>query len=92
MSDLWDWLIQAAVPLVKRVIVALGMGWISYESVDALFSNVEGAVVGAWGSIGGVPYKILTLSGFGVAIGIILGAMAAKVAMKALGHLGRIVS
>jgi uncharacterized protein DUF2523 len=92
MSDLWEWISQAALPLVKKVIVGLGMGYISYASVDALFSNVQGAVLLAYGAVPGVAYKVITLSGFGVAVGIILGAISARVAMKALGHIGRIVS
>jgi len=82
---------EAAVPVVKRVIVALGFGFISYESVDTAFNGLSAAVTGTWAQVPSGPFQILSLAGFGTAIGIILGAMGARLAMRAMGSLGRII-
>jgi len=91
MSDFFDWIASAVGPLAKRVLSALGIGWITFESLSALVSQAREMVVTFWGQAGDV-LAIAELAGVGTAIGIILGAIVARIAFVQLAKLGRIVT
>jgi hypothetical protein len=85
-------LIALAGPIVKRALLALGIGWITYKGLDVLLQNVIGAIQQNFGAFSGQAAQIFWLSGFGTAVGIILGAIAARLSMMVLGRLGKVVS
>lgn len=91
MSDFWDWVASAVGPLAKRVLSALGIGWITFESLSALITQAREAIIGLWSQAGDV-LAIAELAGVGTAIGIILGAVVARIAFVQLAKLGRIVT
>lgn len=74
----------AAAPIVKKVLVSLGFGVVSYAALNAAMSAVQAEVTGAWGGVGGEIGGILGLAGFGDAVGIILGAFVAKLSYMQL--------
>lgn len=87
---MWAWLVAIAGPIVKRVLVALGIGVVSYAGLNAVMSQVQSAVTNAWGQMGTVTLQLLTLAGFSDALGIALGALAARLALVSLSHFGRV--
>lgn len=87
---MWQFLAGAVGPLAKRVLVALGIGVVSYAGVQTLLDQVRDAVTGAWGQLGGSTLQLLTLGGFPESVGIILGALAARVGLMALEQFGRV--
>jgi hypothetical protein len=76
-----------AAPLAKKVLAALGMGVVSYAAITAALAAVTSAVTSAYGAITGDLAAILSLAGFGQALGIILGAMASRLTFAQLNKL-----
>lgn len=88
MSSGFAGLLQsAAAPIAKKVLTALGMGVVSYAAISAAMSGVQSAVIGAYGAITGDIAALLSMAGFGQAIGIILGAMVARISYAQLNKL-----
>lgn len=80
-----------AVPLVKKVLVAIGIGVISYTGIQFAFNQARDLVVSNYGMMASETAQLVNLAGVGQAIGIILGALAARVALIALSHFGRVL-
>lgn len=92
MLNVAAWLLALAVPIARKILVALGIGWLTYESFGFLVGQLQSAVLGAWGAVGGVTFQILSLAGVPDSLGIILGGFAARAALMAVGKLGKIGS
>lgn len=90
MADFFDWIASAVGPLAKRVLSALGIGWLTFESLDALVGQAKDMVVSLWSQAGDVLI-IAELAGVGTAVGIILGAIVARIAFVQLAKLGKIL-
>jgi len=78
------WLASLVPGMVARVLAALGFGYLTVQGLDLAFDQVRGQV---YASLGGLPADMMALaglSGAGEGIGIILGAIAARVAYYAL--------
>ena len=84
-------LATAAGPLIKRALVAIGIGSVTYVGLDAAFASAKDLVVSNYGQMSGNVADLVSLAGVGQAIGIILGAMAARVGMAALSSLGKVL-
>lgn len=84
------WLISLAWPIAKKVLVALGIGTITYTGLTALGGQVQAAVISSWGTLGGATLAIATLGGIPQSIGIILGALNARLAFVVVGKLGKL--
>ena len=85
----WGAFLAAAIgPLAKRVLVALGLGFISWSGFQAIKVQVLSAVTAAWAGVPADVYQVLALAGVVDAIGVWLGALTAVVALLSLKHLG----
>jgi hypothetical protein len=80
-----------AAPIVKRVLVALGFGVTTYVGLDLAFAGVRNAVVSSYGGLTAEALQIVSMTGIGQAIGIILGAYTAKLSLIALSHFGKLL-
>lgn len=80
------------VPLVKKVLIALGVGIISYAALNGVYAQVQSAVTSSWGQLGTVTLQLLSLAGFPDALGITLGALSARVALVAVERFGRVTA
>lgn len=87
-----DWLSSMVGPLAKRVLSGLGIGWLTFESLGAMFNQARDAMVAAWGGIAGDVLVIADLAGAGAAIGIVLGALVARLAYSSLARLGKLLT
>lgn len=86
-------LLQAAAgPIAKRVLSALGIGVVSYAAIQTAFTAAQSSLLSAYGSISGEIAAILNLAGFGTAVGIVLGAIAARISYMQLSKLARIAT
>lgn len=90
MLNLWTWAIAAVVPLAKRVLIALGIGVLTYGGYSVLVDSLKTHVIEKWGQIPTTTLNVLTLAGFTEAFGIVLGAIAVRVGIGAMSRLGRI--
>lgn len=84
------WLVSLAWPIAKKVLVVLGIGTITYTGLAALGTQVQNAVISSWGLLGGSTLAIATLGGIPQSIGIILGALNARLAFIVVSKLGKI--
>lgn len=78
-------------PMVKRALVAIGLGVITYSGLDVAFGAARDMVVSNYGAMAATTAGLVSLAGVGQAIGIILGALAARVGLVALSHIGRVL-
>lgn len=92
MANWFVWLLSAVGPIVKKVLASLGVGWVTFTALTAFAIQLRDYVVAAWGTMPGDLIAIASMSGFGTALGIILGAFAYKASLSAISYLGRVVS
>lgn len=92
MDDIFAWLASIVGPLAKRVLTSLGIGWITYEGVSESLDAARSAVLAAWGGLSGTVLDLLSLAGMGTALGIILGAVAARAGLAFIARLGRLTA
>lgn len=90
MSTFSSLVMSLAGPVVKKALQALGIGVISYAAVQATFSAAQSQMLALYGQAPANMMWVVDRAGFSAGIGIILGALAAKFGLMALGKLGRI--
>lgn len=91
MSDMFQWLLDSVTPIAKRLLASLGIGWVSFEGYSQLVESLKSSISSAWGAIGSDAMTILSISGVGVAIGIIIGAYMFKATQSIFSRLGKII-
>jgi hypothetical protein len=89
---LFAFLLSAVWPLVKKVMISMGVGIVSYAGLTLVATQIQNSVSAAWGQVGGVALQILSLAGIPESMGIILGGISAKAALVAIGKIGRVAT
>jgi hypothetical protein len=84
MLALAQFLLSITGPIVSRVLLSLGFGFITYEALSPLVSNFINHIRDNYSSIDDFPLTLLNLAGFGEALGIIAGAITTNATMQAL--------
>lgn len=92
MGNVAAFLLAMVIPLVKKVLVGLGVGIITYAGLSAVGAQVTTAIQTSWGAMGSATLAILYLGGVSQSVGIILGAIAGRIAFVSLGKIGRVTS
>lgn len=92
MANVIGWLLLAAWPIAKKVLVMMGIGWITYEGLGLIATQAQGHIVTLWGQLPQSVIQLASLGGFPQALGIILGAITARVSFIALGKLGKVAA
>lgn len=67
-------LLGLVTPLVRRVLIALGVGIVTYTGYSAVIDSIKAHIVSEMSGLTGNALQIITLYGLPDAIGIILGA------------------
>jgi hypothetical protein len=70
----------------------LGIGIITYEALTTLVGGVVDHAVSNWGAMTGAALQLCSLGGIPEVLGIITGALVARVSYVALGKIGRVVA
>lgn len=68
--------------IVAKIVIALGVGVVSYVGSSALLSTLTGAVLNNAGSISGDIGAFLNLAGLDVCISMILSALSMRLALQ----------
>jgi hypothetical protein len=89
MTQLAAFLLSIAGTLAGRVLLSLGIGWISYAGFATVAAQIVTQVQTKIGGISADVLSVLALGGFTTAIGIVLGAFTAKAALSAISFLGK---
>lgn len=91
MITLASFLMGIVGTLAGRVLLSLGIGWISYAGVSAALDAVRGHIVDAWG-VGGATIEMAYLAGMGEAVGILLAGFAVRSAFYGIAKLGKLAA
>lgn len=81
-------LVGLAEPILSRILLALGIGIISYTGFTLVLGQLRSAVTNALGGVTGDVLAVLGLAGFGQIIGIIFGGFTARIALQSIKKLG----
>jgi cell division protein FtsX len=76
--------------VAKRVLLSLGIGFITFVGLSAAMDSMKSQVLAAWGAMPASVIQYLSLAGVGIALGIVLGALATRVSMVSLSKLGKV--
>ena len=77
--------------IVKRALVALGIGTITYVGLQAAFDAVVTAITANYGAMAGASAQLADLAGVGAALGILLGAISARIGISIVSTFTRIL-
>jgi|GEM_PF-1324749 len=88
MGNFAVFLLGLVTPLVRKALVALGLGVVSYAGLTIVANQVRDAVISNYGAISGSVLDLLNLLGAGQALGIILGGIVARAAFAAISRIG----
>jgi hypothetical protein len=91
MNSIGALLLSWGGPLAKRVLIALGIGTITYVGIDAALSAVVSAIQAQLGGLPSDIIQIITIGGGTTAMSIILGGIAARISMMSLAKLGKVL-
>lgn len=92
MGNIGVWLLAIAWPVAKKVLVMLGIGFVSYAGISTLTSNVIAHAQSNWGAVSGAMFQLSSLGGIPDVLGIICGALVARASLMAVDKLQKIAS
>ena len=84
LAALLGGLVQAASSIVGRVLIALGIGYVSYTGINALLTLIKSHVVSYLVGAPGTVVAIMGLLKIDVAVSIIFSALAARLVLQGL--------
>lgn len=90
--DWFTWMADGVGTWSKKVLTALGIGWLSFEGFQTALNGVINSVSGSWGGLATDVGRFLALSGIGEGIGIMLGGISGMIVFLAFKRLGAIQS
>lgn len=82
MGALGTWVLALAGPFIKKALVSLGVGIVSYAAVSAALASALSAARGAWSGLAGDALAMISMAGIGTAASILAGALTARVALQ----------
>ena len=71
-------LVQAAGTLVGRVLLSLGIGYVTYTGLDSSLDWIKSQIASAFGGVPSQAMSVMSACGAGTAVSIVLGAIAAR--------------
>lgn len=77
------WLFALVSPLVIRAIIALGFTAVTFTGVTALTATLVTSAQSSWSSMPSAVLSLVALSGVPEVLGMLFGALTARVAMWA---------
>ncbi|WP_310446127.1 DUF2523 domain-containing protein [Thiobacillus sp.] len=75
--------------LAGRVLLSLGIGWISYAGITTALDAVRGHITSAW-SVSSPVMEMLFMAGMGQAVGILLAGFSVRAAFFGISKLGKV--
>lgn len=84
MGALGTWLVSLAGPIVRKMMISLGIGIASYAAISTALNAALGAAKAAWAGLGGDSLNLIQLAGAGEALSIISGALLARVSLMVM--------
>lgn len=82
------WLLTLVGPLVKKVLVSLGIGIISYAAISTIIGVIKSMIAAQFGAIAADYAALAGLFGFYDAIGFILAGITTRLSLQPLKRWG----
>lgn len=86
MDDIGSWLSTIAWPLVSRVMVAMGVGTVTYQGASSALSSALTAAKGAFMGLAAPILQLITMGGFFDYMAITSGGIMSGLAWLTLKH------
>lgn len=83
-TTLASFLMAISGSIAARVMLSLGIGIVSYQSITTLANTVVNNVTQNYNNIDPVPLALLNLAGGGQALGILLAALVTRASLVAI--------
>ncbi len=86
-SAIVGFLAQACVSLVGRVLVALGIGFVTFTGLEAMLGGVKSLFLSYVASVGSLPWNVVGILGVlkvGVSMNMILTTLAVRASLSGL--------
>lgn len=90
MNGLGTWLFALVTPLARQVLVALGLGVISYAGVDLAVGALLAQAKSAWTGQSAEVANWLAMAGANTALSILAGAITTRLSLIPLKRLGKL--
>jgi len=86
-------LVQAAGTIVGRVLLSLGIGYVSYTGIDTSLVWLRQAIAAQWGGLPAQTLSVMSAVQLGSGVSVLLSAVAARLVLEGLtsGALKRMV-
>lgn len=91
MSSLTAWLFAILSPLLGRIFVTLGFSVVTVVGMEAVLTTVKNTLVSHMQTIPAAALQLALLSGAGVALGMIFGAVSTRLLLWKLTSATRIL-
>lgn len=88
LINLFAFLVTAVGPLAAQVIASLGMGIVSFAAIATVLGQLLSMGQGYFTGLPQYCFALISMAGFGQALGIVAAAMTFKAAYLALPRLG----
>jgi len=86
MDSMASWLAQVSWPIVSRVLVSLGFGYVTYEGADTALQTAFNMAKSAFIGLGGEVLQLLAMAGFFEAMAITSGGIMSGLAWMTMKH------
>lgn len=86
---LWAFILTIVVPLVEKVLILLGVGWVIYQGVDVALEELKTQLTGY---LGGLPADLIGILGImkvDMAFSLVLSAIALKFTLMGVNSAGK---
>lgn len=83
-NGLGSFLVLLAGPVVRKALISLGFGVVSYAAISTALNAVLDHARAAWGGLGGDALALINMSGASTALSIVAGALVARVSIMSL--------
>lgn len=77
-------------PVARKVMLALGIGFLTFQGVDVAVSGALNAAKSSFGGVTGDVAQLIAMSGINWAFGIIAGSITAGVTMMVFSRLAKL--
>lgn len=72
-----------------RVFASLGLGFISFAAITSASGQMVSLLEGYWMNVPAAAFQLLSLAGFPTAMGLIVGAVVARLSITTLPKIGK---
>lgn len=85
LAMLWSWLASILPALISKILLAIGIGFVTYQGIDVMFSSIEAAIITILGGVSADIIKIFGLARVDEMLSIVLSAHAIRIALVTVG-------